>query len=115
MDWDADPPLSSSFIYSTTREAEARKPPGLKAEAVGSLPREVYGCPGGAAAGPPECCICLERFHKGDSLVRLPCGHKFHGDCLSPWLRGCGDCPYCRFRIVSDAPAAHVTGPEVPF
>ncbi|TYI99875.1 hypothetical protein E1A91_A13G047800v1 [Gossypium mustelinum] len=43
-----------------------------------------------------DCSICLESFGEGDVLTQLPCGHRFHFACLDPWLRTCGDCPYCR-------------------
>ncbi|KAJ0973768.1 hypothetical protein J5N97_015733 [Dioscorea zingiberensis] len=39
-----------------------------------------------------ECSICLDKFHEGDALLRLYCGHRFHYICLEPWLQSCGDC-----------------------
>ncbi|KAH0862107.1 hypothetical protein HID58_079318 [Brassica napus] len=39
--------------------------------------------------------ICLESFTNGDVLISLPCTHSFHSLCLNPWLKTCGDCPYC--------------------
>lgn len=47
----------------------------------------------------PECCICLESFCEGDSLILLRCEHRFHIKCLEPWIRTCNDCPYCRTNI----------------
>jgi len=43
-----------------------------------------------------ECCICLET----DTIQpwsMLPCGHKFHGSCVSTWLNAHHTCPVCRF------------------
>jgi len=33
-----------------------------------------------------ECCICLDYYHSGDAVVKLPCGHVFHHSCLERWL-----------------------------
>uniref|UniRef100_A0A2C9V5F0 RING-type domain-containing protein n=1 Tax=Manihot esculenta TaxID=3983 RepID=A0A2C9V5F0_MANES len=44
--------------------------------------------------------ICLESFKERDKLICLPCEHRFHFACLDPWVRTCGDCPYCRRDIV---------------
>ena len=48
-----------------------------------------------------ECAICLEGFREGQSLVHLPCAHKFHNGCLLPWLETNAYCPCCRMGIVS--------------
>ena len=32
-------------------------------------------------------------------LTVLPCGHFFHGACISPWLLSNGSCPQCRFNL----------------
>jgi len=40
-----------------------------------------------------ECTICLETFESQDSVLRLPCGHIFHKDCVMNWLRQTMTCP----------------------
>lgn len=45
---------------------------------------------------PEECCICLELFTDGQLLVKLPCGHFFHAECISSWLVGRDFCPLCK-------------------
>jgi hypothetical protein len=45
-----------------------------------------------------ECIICLEEYVSGVSYVmRLPCGHEFHAECVSKWLI-CRKktCPICK-------------------
>lgn len=42
------------------------------------------------------CCICIERFVKGQVLVRLPCNHQFHEKCINVWLDSHHICPMCR-------------------
>ncbi|XP_068657423.1 probable E3 ubiquitin-protein ligase RHY1A [Aristolochia californica] len=83
-----------------------KKPPGLSRAAISALPREVFDIAqvDGLAE---ECCICLERFWEGDGLICLPCGHRFHPLCVDPWVRACGDCPYCRTAIVVNCGASN--------
>ncbi|PON73676.1 43kDa postsynaptic protein, partial [Parasponia andersonii] len=33
-----------------------------------------------------ECVICLEKVLCGSQLIRMPCSHMFHSDCISRWL-----------------------------
>jgi len=40
-----------------------------------------------------ECMICLCDFEEEDSVVRLPCKHIFHTDCVGKWLRERRGCP----------------------
>jgi hypothetical protein len=41
------------------------------------------------------CAICLESCGEED-LHRLPCGHVFHRDCVSGWIKQHSSCPSCR-------------------
>ncbi|ORY63339.1 uncharacterized protein BCR38DRAFT_410275 [Pseudomassariella vexata] len=46
-----------------------------------------------------RCPICRE--YEVEDLVTLPCGHKFHAECVRRWLQ-CGqnrDCPVCRHGL----------------
>ena len=45
-----------------------------------------------------ECCICLDI---GDNITWsiLPCGHKFHQECILIWLRTNQTCPICRLYV----------------
>ena len=44
-----------------------------------------------------ECSICMDIGNTSWSM--LQCGHKFHGECISQWLRSNQTCPICRIRI----------------
>ena len=46
-----------------------------------------------------ECCICLDISAIDWSI--LPCGHKFHKECISIWLRKNRTCPICRLHFRS--------------
>ncbi|KAH5037947.1 hypothetical protein HBI74_036000 [Parastagonospora nodorum] len=46
------------------------------------------------------CSICTEDFEKGQDLRVLPCDHKFHPECVDPWLLNVsGTCPLCRVDL----------------
>ncbi|KAJ6985199.1 hypothetical protein D5086_018262 [Populus alba] len=89
----------------TVQESHKKKPPGLTQDALHCLQSEVFssvekGIEGGVSQVSWDCSICLESFTEGDELIRLPCEHRFHSACLDPWVRTCGDCPYCRRDVV---------------
>lgn len=50
-----------------------------------------------------ECVICQENFTHGQEYIVLPCNpthpHKFHKDCIEPWLLNNDTCPTCRGSI----------------
>ena len=45
-----------------------------------------------------ECCICLDVDNIQIWSI-LPCGHKFHGSCISTWLLTNQTCPVCRLHM----------------
>ncbi|KAE8678999.1 Vacuolar ATP synthase catalytic subunit-related / V-ATPase-related / vacuolar proton pump-related [Hibiscus syriacus] len=49
-----------------------------------------------------ECCVCLEDIEMGSQAKEMPCKHKFHGECIIPWLELHSSCPVCRFLLPSD-------------
>ncbi|XP_061359395.1 probable E3 ubiquitin-protein ligase RHY1A [Gastrolobium bilobum] len=48
-----------------------------------------------------DCAVCLESFRVGETLLHLPCAHRFHSRCLKPWLENNSHCPCCRTAIHS--------------
>lgn len=59
----------------------------VTAEEVASVPAEHRACT-----------VCMEDFCAGEEQRTLPCFHRFHKDCIDPWLRQCGCCPICKHR-----------------
>ncbi|KAL7259649.1 hypothetical protein ACSBR1_005523 [Camellia fascicularis] len=51
--------------------------------------------------GQEECAICLEHFKNGQTLVHLPCTHRFHSRCLVPCRHTNAHCPCCRKEILN--------------
>jgi hypothetical protein len=50
-----------------------------------------------------NCSICMESIGIEPNIdipcVRLPCGHNFHKDCISPWFKENNKCPDCRKEL----------------
>ncbi|XP_060054395.1 E3 ubiquitin-protein ligase DZIP3 isoform X4 [Erinaceus europaeus] len=44
------------------------------------------------------CVICHENLSP-EKLSVLPCAHKFHSQCIRPWLMQQGTCPTCRLHV----------------
>ena len=59
------------------------------------------------------CHICLTDLEKGDRATELECGHVFHVDCASNWVKRVAQCPACRFKLptmlVSVPPSGHTS------
>ncbi len=52
---------------------------------------------------PGSCAICIDDFAvDADDIITLPCQHKFHTDCIVPWLteRRQSKCPLCKFDVM---------------
>jgi len=46
-----------------------------------------------------ECCFCREEYTELVPIVKTPCQHLMHRDCLERWLRTSRHCPMCRADI----------------
>ncbi|KAK8477867.1 hypothetical protein V6N11_013827 [Hibiscus sabdariffa] len=49
-----------------------------------------------------QCPVCLEDFEIGNEAKEMPCKHKFHVGCITPWLELHSSCPVCRFQLPLD-------------
>ncbi|KAL6718501.1 hypothetical protein ACLMJK_004593 [Lecanora helva] len=56
--------------------------------------------PVNAADNGLACSVCTDDFVKGQDIRVLPCKHKFHPECIDPWLLNVsGTCPLCRVDL----------------
>ncbi|WVZ64672.1 hypothetical protein U9M48_014162 [Paspalum notatum var. saurae] len=58
------------------------------------------------------CTICLDTFVPGEQVVVTPCDHMFHQGCITPWVKGHGNCPVCRFSLCERRNAAAAVGSD---
>lgn len=66
-------------------------------EAIASFPRKVFD-----EASEDPCVICQDDIKAGEEVLILPCGHFFHPDCVTPWLKSNNTCPSCRHELPSE-------------
>lgn len=64
---------------------------------------------------PPICVICLDDLNGGAGTSILQCNHKFHGTCLSSWLKRKQRCPLCRRNILDQDVVGHSKAEKPPF
>ena len=46
-----------------------------------------------------QCIVCLVEYEIGDEVRLLPCMHRFHNECISPWLARSPYCPMCKLSV----------------
>lgn len=56
------------------------------------------------------CTICLGEYEDGEKLVKLPCNHIYHEDCVSSWTSNHTRCPLCNFDLSQITDQASVAG-----
>jgi len=49
----------------------------------------------------PACSICLGEYDHGEDLVRLPCNHIYHAECIASWTNNNVRCPLCNLDLES--------------
>jgi hypothetical protein len=81
-------------------------PPGVEAPAdaaataVAILPLPPSEPPAAVADDEHSACaICVSAYEPGDTLRTLPCLHRFHRDCIDPWLSLKPLCPVCKHSV----------------
>ncbi|WCJ24218.1 RING/U-box superfamily protein [Euphorbia peplus] len=67
---------------------------GVSVNRINTLPETVV-----QAENFDECAICLETPSIGETIRHLPCFHKFHKECIDPWLSRRTSCPVCKSSI----------------
>ncbi|KAK6507440.1 hypothetical protein TWF481_005872 [Arthrobotrys musiformis] len=66
-----------------------------------------------------ECVICQDEYKADEEVVKLPCKHIYHEECVTRWLETHDACPICRTPITPEdqrrqRPAPGAPGPGAP-
>jgi hypothetical protein len=48
------------------------------------------------------CAVCKDDMNVGEQGKLLPCAHRYHRDCIVPWLGIRNTCPVCRYELPTD-------------
>ncbi|XVF11720.1 hypothetical protein REPUB_Repub08aG0052200 [Reevesia pubescens] len=48
------------------------------------------------------CAVCKDEINIGEKMKQLPCAHRYHGDCIIPWLGIRNTCPVCRLELPTE-------------
>lgn len=78
------------------------KPKGAAKEDLHLLGQETFVETDLNSTDVPSCAVCLSDFEVGDTLRKLPCGHRFHMRCIDKWLLRNKVCPLCLQDISAD-------------
>ncbi|KAF3934419.1 hypothetical protein ABW19_dt0206534 [Dactylella cylindrospora] len=94
---------ASSSAFPPLSRVSSAPPSTNNSKSKGRVSRHKMVLPGFKYFPPsPECVVCLEEYIDGVSQVmRLPCGHEFHVNCITPWLTTRRrTCPVCKCDVV---------------
>eukprot|EP00443_Scrippsiella_acuminata_P055142 CAMPEP_0115514522 /NCGR_PEP_ID=MMETSP0271-20121206/75698_1 /TAXON_ID=71861 /ORGANISM="Scrippsiella trochoidea, Strain CCMP3099" /LENGTH=102 /DNA_ID=CAMNT_0002944973 /DNA_START=107 /DNA_END=415 /DNA_ORIENTATION=- len=87
-----------------------KSPNAANDDAIESMDRVEYDAQFFSGEGPDcpssDCCVCAEDFGPEKVIVRTPCNHYYHYDCLKEWLKLSKTCPLCRGHLDTDPPPA---------
>jgi hypothetical protein len=48
------------------------------------------------------CPVCQEELEEKTPVLKLPCLHLYHPQCLTPWLEKRNTCPMCRYELPTE-------------
>ncbi|XP_058517827.1 E3 ubiquitin-protein ligase DZIP3 isoform X3 [Ochotona princeps] len=91
--------VSPSHSLSQANTAQAPKSPWRPLSSQGSAKWEGANNLETEEEEEEPCVICHENLSP-ENLSVLPCAHKFHSQCIRPWLTQRGTCPTCRLRVL---------------
>ncbi|PWA57386.1 zinc finger, RING/FYVE/PHD-type [Artemisia annua] len=77
------------------RRLDSELSPEEQRESIKMLKKEIYN------PIPKKIIQRLEEFEPKEVVMGTPCNHRFHEDCISPWVKSHGGCPVCRFSFTT--------------
>ncbi|KAJ1297345.1 hypothetical protein BS78_01G368300 [Paspalum vaginatum] len=97
------PGLDLLLEYLAETDPSRQGTPPARKEAVAALPTvrvpEAFTCP-----------VCLDEVAAGAEAREMPCKHRFHDQCIVPWLDMHSSCPVCRHQLPAEESADTARG-----
>ncbi|KAF9870116.1 hypothetical protein CkaCkLH20_12350 [Colletotrichum karsti] len=110
-------PVNTKSAAATTTAAVAPEATGAVGAAAATTAAKTAGSDN-PTEGQEEnlgCSICTEDFTVGEDVRVLPCNHKFHPNCVDPWLVNVsGTCPLCRLDLRPQGEETNDASEELP-
>lgn len=75
---------------------------GLEPDAISSLPLSKYVQQSPSSSTCEQCVICRVEYEEEDTILTLPCKHRYHSDCIKDWLKINKICPVCSKEVSND-------------
>ena len=97
--------MAAAMRASMEQQTEPKRgPPPASQRAINQLPTIAVTPQDLQDPSNRTCVVCLDdKIHPlGSRVIRLPCAHIFHPDCVLPWLRSNCTCPICRYELQTD-------------
>lgn len=102
--------LAAMAYHAMVARGWLKSPNAASEVAIENMPkvefREGFFGVTGEGAAPAECCCCMDEFGPQKTIVRTPCAHYYHYDCLKEWLKMAKTCPLCRKDLDEEQPAS---------
>jgi len=86
----------------TLIEATGRVSKGLSAQSIAKLEQFTYGSNSKDhldGDDQEKCVICQYEYEEGNKVMRLPCTHQYHYECIQQWLQDNKVCPLCNAEV----------------
>ena len=88
--------------FAQEQQQPSRAPPPACPKAIRQLPLVSVTPEDLVDENNRECCICFEEHNIHDKVIRLPCAHIYHPQCITQWLVKHCTCPVCRYELPTD-------------
>jgi len=72
----------------------------VKAAVIAELDERVLTAEDECVVAKDVCSVCISCYAAGETVKVLPCSHRFHCDCIVPWLQAHSQaCPMCNAKL----------------
>ncbi|WVZ65623.1 hypothetical protein U9M48_014954 [Paspalum notatum var. saurae] len=97
---DVDPDNMSYEQLQALGEAVGTQPRGLSDDLISYLEPFRHKCTlFSRKRNNEECVICKTTYKSRQKMIRLPCSHCYHADCITRWLKINKACPVCNEEV----------------